>query len=172
MKKILVFTLLSVFFVMSPLAAVICPSCQPVVTYLNGPRPACTPCAAPVPVQPVVVESAAMVKSVNSRIITVVSPEHFEALIRSGNVIVKFGASWCNPCEQLTIELEKIAENYSAVKVIYVDTDVQKTITYQNNISSLPTMQFYKNGVQVSAPVMGRKTQAEVRNMIKNNFGL
>ena len=79
MKKILILVAFSVFFAISNLMAM-CPSCRPNVTYLNGPRPACTPCAVSVPAQPVVVESAAAVKSVRSRIVIVTSEEHFKAL--------------------------------------------------------------------------------------------
>lgn len=175
MKKILVATLLSTFFAASPLLAM-CPSCRPNVIYLPGPqaaaqprRPIVEPAAA---VQPVLAESAAAVKSVNSRIVTVNSEEHFKALTSSGNVLVKFGSTQCKPCGRLTIELEKVAEKYGQLKVVYVDTDAHQNLTFQNKISSLPTMQFYKNGAQVGQQVVGYKTEAEVKNMIQNNFGL
>jgi thioredoxin len=62
-----------------------------------------------------------------------------------GNVpaIVDFYANWCGPCRQLAPVMEQIAKEYNGRIIIYkVDTDVEKLLSQNLGIQSLPTLLF------------------------------
>lgn len=61
-------------------------------------------------------------------------------------VIVKFSAKWCGPCKKLQKDLEK---NELNVLVLTVDVDDEQE--FSENIKTLPTCVFYKNGKVVKS---------------------
>lgn len=58
----------------------------------------------------------------------------------SGKVVLKFGATWCMPCNRLAKILEKIHEEFSDVKFYSVDIDDYPELARKFNIRSVPTV--------------------------------
>lgn len=91
----------------------------------------------------------------------------FADVIASGTVLVDFSADWCGPCRMLAPILELLAQQMKdTVTVIKVDVDQSQSIAMQYDISSVPTLILFKDGV-VKHRVVGLKDLASLKNLIE-----
>ena len=79
--------------------------------------------------------------------------DDFETLIKEGDVIVDFFATWCGPCKMLSPVLEEIALKFPRIKVVKVDIDKFDNLTRSHGIMSVPTMEVYRDGTLVKKEV-------------------
>ena len=66
---------------------------------------------------------------------------NFENLIKDGDVLVDFFATWCGPCKMLAPELEEIQDK---IKIIKIDVDKNPNLCKKYGIMSVPTLIYYK----------------------------
>lgn len=68
--------------------------------------------------------------------------------IESGKVVViDFWATWCGPCMKLGPIVEELAEKYEGKAIIgKVNIDEESDIVAENQIRSIPTVLFFKDG--------------------------
>lgn len=64
-------------------------------------------------------------------------------------VVVKYGASWCNPCKRLTPILEALANEQKHVYFVDVDVDNPEMEHHEDlkNVKTIPHLKFFVNGV-------------------------
>ena len=66
-------------------------------------------------------------------------------------VIVDFYAEWCGPCKQLAPKMEALAAKAAGKVLFYkVDVDQSRELAAAKEVSSMPTMQLYRNGEMVN----------------------
>jgi len=63
--------------------------------------------------------------------------------------LVKFGATWCNPCRILKPILETLDVGDNC-QILDIDIDECPDVSSQFSIRSVPTLILMKNGVEVS----------------------
>ena len=73
--------------------------------------------------------------------------EKLEDVVKSGVVIVDFFATWCGPCKMLSPVLDSLADGLDIVKV---DVDKHDDLARKYGVMSVPTLIFFKDGVEVS----------------------
>ena len=79
-----------------------------------------------------------------------------EVLKSDKPVLVDFWATWCGPCRMLAPLVSQLAEKYSDfIKVGKVDVDENPLLAQSFNISSIPTLIFFKDGKILSQRVGG-----------------
>ena len=65
-------------------------------------------------------------------------------------VIVDFYATWCGPCRQLSPILERLSQDFAGqVKIVKVNADECIDLAASYNVSGLPTLLFFKDGVLI-----------------------
>jgi thioredoxin 1 len=77
-------------------------------------------------------------------------------------VLVDFWAEWCQPCKMLLPTIEAVASTYDGrAKVYKMDIDENRVIAAQHNISTIPTLLFFKDG-EVRAQLVGVQNESAI----------
>ena len=71
--------------------------------------------------------------------------ENFNEEIKNDLVLVDFYATWCGPCKMMHPVIEKIANDYSNLKIIKIDVDKHDDIARQYGVMSIPTLILFKD---------------------------
>lgn len=94
-----------------------------------------------------------------------------EVLKSSKPVIVDFYAEWCVPCQLILIYLQEIHSLYGPdVKFVKIDYGASPELGKKFNVTSLPTLLFFKNGKVVDQQV-GLGSNAEINGKVKKLLG-
>lgn len=84
------------------------------------------------------------------------------------NVVVKFGATWCGPCNKLAPLFKDLAIKYSdTLSFVSIDVDDAEEIAEYLKISALPSIIFYREKRSVKdANIIGYKPELLMNNVI------
>lgn len=85
---------------------------------------------------------------------------------KEGITIVEFGAGWCKYCLQMRDEIDLFEEEHSEIKFIYVNVDDFESVANEYNVSFLPCLLFFKNGILVKA-IHGYKKCEQLEEILK-----
>lgn len=84
-----------------------------------------------------------------------ITENNFELIIAEGKpVLIDFWATWCGPCKRLGPVLEEISKEFEG-KAIVAKCDIEENtdLTDKFGIMSVPTVVFFKDGVEVGRQV-------------------
>ena len=81
-----------------------------------------------------------------------VTAETFDRVVNDNDlVLVDFWAAWCGPCRQFAPTYEKAAEANPDIVFGKVDTEAEQALARAANITSIPTLMAFREGVLVFA---------------------
>jgi thioredoxin 1 len=76
--------------------------------------------------------------------------ENFEATVtRDGITLVDWWASWCGPCRMFSPIFEAASEAHADITFGKIDTEDQQTLAGSAQITSIPTLMAFRDGVLV-----------------------
>ncbi len=79
--------------------------------------------------------------------VKVIKESNFGSFVSEGVSVIDFWAVWCAPCHILSPLIEDLADKYKNVKFGKVNGDENMRLLYEYNITGLPTILFFKNGI-------------------------
>ncbi|NLC34149.1 MAG: thioredoxin [Erysipelothrix sp.] len=98
----------------------------------------------------------------------IVTTNEFDAAVASGVVLVDFYADWCGPCKMLAPVLDELAADVSGkATVIKVNVDTESELAQKYQVSSIPALKVFKDGVVVEE-TLGFQPKANLEAMINN----
>ena len=74
-----------------------------------------------------------------------------KTVLENDIVLVDFWASWCGPCRQFAPTYEKAAESNPDIVFGKVDTEAEQALASAANITSIPTLMAFRDGILVFA---------------------
>ncbi len=76
--------------------------------------------------------------------------ENFNETVNSDKIVlVDFWATWCGPCRQFGPVFEEASEKHPDVVFGKIDTDDQQQLAMAAQITSIPTLMAFRDGIAV-----------------------
>jgi thioredoxin 1 len=93
--------------------------------------------------------------------------EDYKGIVKENKVVVAdFFATWCAPCKMLLPVIDELSEDLgSKVEIVKIDVDKFPELAEANNILSVPSLLFFKNG-KLEEMTKGFKPKEDLKKIL------
>jgi thioredoxin 1 len=97
-----------------------------------------------------------------------ITDQNFETEVLQSKlpVLADFFAEWCGPCKMQAPMIEELEKEYQGkVKIVKIDVDANQQTAAAQQVMSIPTLVFFKNGQPVE-----RLIGLQSKNLLKEKL--
>ena len=107
----------------------------------------------------------------SDKVIQVTDHNFDEQVIKgTGLILVDFWAEWCGPCRMIAPILEEVAvECEGQITIAKLNVDENRQASARFGIRSIPTILFFKDGVQVEQ-VIGALSKSAIKTKVQQHL--
>ena len=100
-----------------------------------------------------------------------VDETHFQEFIKTNKfAVIDFWAEWCGPCQRIGPVMEDLSKEFAGrVAFAKVNTDDNRNLAMQFNISAIPAIMLFANG-QLVERIIGAYPKDAIREKIVKRF--
>ena len=96
---------------------------------------------------------------------------NFENAIKEGVCFVAIGAPWCPDCRKIEPIIGMLMQEYSSqVKFFAIMADEEEALKDSLNVRRIPTLIFYKNGMEVGERLVETNSKPLIEEAIKTSL--
>ena len=99
----------------------------------------------------------------------ITSVKEFEEVTKKGNVIVDFYASWCEPCKEMSTNLQALHAHNKTVKIYKVDIMKSPDVVAKYGTPQVPALLYMHDG-KILDGFIGLKSITQLKKDIKSYF--
>ncbi len=102
-----------------------------------------------------------------------VDETHFQEFIKTNKfAVIDFWAEWCGPCQRIGPVMEDLSKEFAG-RVVFakVNTDDNRNLAMQFNISAIPAIMLFANG-QLVERIIGAYPKDAIREKLVKRFNL
>lgn len=89
-----------------------------------------------------------------------------EVLEEKGLCLIDFMSNWCVQCKAMSNILDNVSKDINGIKIFKVDIEKSPKIVEKLEISTLPTLSFFKNSEEIGRSI-GLRTKDKIIEMIE-----
>jgi len=107
----------------------------------------------------------------SGKVVEVTDHNFDEQVIKGkGLVLVDFWAEWCGPCRMIAPILEELSvECEGQLTIAKLNVDENRQTSTQFGIRSIPTILFFKDGVQVEQ-IIGAMSKSAIKTKVQQHL--
>jgi len=84
-------------------------------------------------------------------------------------VLVKFSATWCEPCQLLEPVFDSFIQQHTTLQTVSVNVDLQPELTRNCSVRSVPTLLLFKQGV-IASQLTGLQSEEQINNWLNQQI--
>ena len=97
-----------------------------------------------------------------------ITEKNFEEVLQQKEItLIDFWAEWCGPCKMIGPVLEEISAEEN-VKLIKINVDENKELSSAFNLTSIPVIMLYVDGVKTKT-IVGAKPKPALKKALFDN---
>jgi thioredoxin 1 len=102
-----------------------------------------------------------------------VDETHFQEFVKTNKfAVIDFWAEWCGPCQRIGPVMEDLSKEFAGkVAFAKVNTDDNRNLAMQFNISAIPAIMLFANG-QLVERIIGAYPKDSIREKVVKRFNL